>query len=71
MMIAPALPCPPAVESVLKTAAMPAAPTVANGTPVVDATAAAPAVVAAVWKKLLAAPAKSWLPARVPWLRTF
>ena len=51
MMIAPALPCPPAVDSVLNTAAMPAAPTVANGTPVVDATAAAPAVVAAVWKK--------------------
>ena len=47
MIIAPALPCPPGRKRA-QTAAMPAAPTVANGTPVVDATAAAPAVVAAV-----------------------
>ena len=31
MMIAPALPCPAAVESVLRTAAMPAAPAVTSG----------------------------------------
>ena len=69
-MIAPALPCPAALESVLRIAAMPAAPAVASGRPVVDATAAAPAVVAAVWKKLLKAPAISWLPARAPELKT-
>ena len=51
MMIAPALPWPAAVESVLRIAAMPVAPTVARGSPVVEATAAAPAVVAAVWRE--------------------
>ena len=71
MMKAPALPCPAALDSVLSTAAMPAALAVASGTPVVDATPAAPAVVAAVWKKLLKAPAMSWLPASAPELKTF
>ena len=47
MMMAPALPNPPAVEAVLNRAAMPAAPAVANGRPVGEATAATPAVVAA------------------------
>ena len=37
-----------ALDSVLRMAATPAAPAVMRGTPVVDATAAAPAVVAAV-----------------------
>ena len=66
IMIAPALPWPAAVESVLRTAAMPAAPAVSMGMPVVDATAAAPAVVAAVWKKLPNAPAMSGPPASAP-----
>ena len=70
-MIAPALPRPAAVESVLREAARPAAPAVTIGIPVVEATAAAPAVVAAVWRKLLTAPEMSWPPASIPWLRTF
>src|SRR5437867_3943132 len=70
MMMAPALPCPAALDSVLRTAAIPAALAVARGRPVADATAAAPAVVAAVWKKLLKAPAISWLPASAPELKT-
>ena len=56
IMMAPALPSPAAVESVLREAARPAAPAVTKGIPVVEATAAAPAVVEAVWRKLLTAP---------------
>ena len=48
MMMAPALPMLAAVDIVLNNAAMPAAPTVTAGTPMGEATAAAPAVVAAV-----------------------
>src|SRR5512136_2095490 len=71
MMIAPALPCPAADDMVLNTAAIPAAPAVTSGMPVVEATAAAPAVVAAVWKKLLNAPAMSCPPASSPLAMTF
>ena len=49
MMIAPALPWPAAVDSVLMIAANPAAPAVTAGIPMGAATAAAPAVVAAVF----------------------
>jgi len=63
MMMAPALPHPPAVEAVLNKAAMPAAPAVTRGRPAVEAVRAAPAVVAAVWRKLLAPPESNWLPA--------
>jgi len=48
MMIAPALPMLAADDMVLKSAATPAAPAVTIGMPVVEAVAAAPAVVAAV-----------------------
>ena len=48
MMMAPALPMLAAVDIVLNNAAMPAAPAVTMGMPVVEAVAAAPAVVAAV-----------------------
>ena len=71
MMIAPALPMLAADDMVLNNAAMPAAPAVTAGMPMGAATAAAPAVVAAVWKKLLTAPPKSWPPASSPATRTF
>ena len=53
MMMAPALPMLAAVDMVLNSAAMPAAPAVTTGMPAEAAVAAAPAVVAAVWMKLL------------------
>src|SRR6266496_2632481 len=71
MMIAPALPCPAAVESVLRIAAIPVAPAVTAGEPIGAATAAAPAVVAAVCKRLLNAPAISCPPASSPEAMTF
>ena len=59
MMIAPALPMLAADDMVLNNAAMPAAPAVTAGMPVLEAVAAAPAVVAAVWRKLLTPPASN------------
>ena len=59
MMIAPALPMLAADDMVLNNAATPAAPAVTAGMPVLEAVAAAPAVVAAVWRKLLTPPASN------------
>ena len=70
MMMAPALPCPAAVDKVLMTAAIPAAPAVTNGIPVAAATAPAPAVVAAVCNAPLTAPLINWLPASAPEVNT-
>ena len=63
MKMAPALPMPAAVDMVLINAAMPAVPAVKTGMPPEATVAAAPAVVAAVWMKLLTPPANNWLPA--------
>src|SRR5439155_6540342 len=69
-MIAPALPMLALVERVLRVAASPAAAAVTRGLPRGAATEAAPAVVAAVLRKLLIAPLISGPPARRPCART-